>query len=200
MRRLLPCLGLALLLALPCFAQDEFEVRNIVDHPFAVDFVSGSPLSLSVRSGEVRIVGVEEERITIEISGDNAHRAQKLKVRFQKKDGGASMRIWGGPNDGITITVRIPAKTDLRARVPFGEVTVENVPGNKDLSLHAGELIVDVGDRESYSHVEASVMTGEVDASAFGENKGGLFRKFRRDGQGSYRLSAHVGAGQVTLK
>jgi hypothetical protein len=43
-------------------------------------------------------------------------------------------------------------------------------------------------------------MTGEVDASAFGENKGGLFRKFRRDGQGSYRLSAHVGAGQVTLK
>ena len=105
MRWLLLSLALAALLAPPCLAEEKLEVRNIVDHSFSVDFASGSPLTLSVRSGEVQIVGVAEERITVEISGENAYRAQKLKVRFQKKDGGASMKISGGPRNGLTITV-----------------------------------------------------------------------------------------------
>ncbi len=110
------------------------------------------------------------------------------------------MRICGGPRDGITVTVRIPATTDLSARVPFGEVVVENLQGNQDVRLHAGELTVALADREAYSRVDASVVTGEVDASAFGESKGGLFRRFHRAGQGSYRLHARVGAGQITLR
>jgi len=110
------------------------------------------------------------------------------------------LRIRGGPRNGITITVRIPSKTDLHARVPFGEVVIENVSGNQDVELHAGDLTVDVGDRDAYSRVDASVYSGEVDADVFGATKGGLFRSFRYDGPGAYRLHAHVGAGQLTLR
>jgi hypothetical protein len=200
MRRLSLLLGLAALLASPCLAQSRIEATDILNHPFSVDFAPQSRLNLRVRSGEVRVVGVEQNRISVELAGRNAHDARNLKVRFERKDGGAEMRISGGPRDGIRITVRVPAKTDLRARVPFGEVVVENISGNQDVSLHAGDLTVAVGDREAYSRVDASVFTGEVDASAFGESRGGLFRSFRHDGAGLYRLHAHVGAGQLTLR
>jgi hypothetical protein len=145
-------------------------------------------------------VGVEEGKISVELSGSNAYKAGDLKVRFDRKDGQGDLRIRGGPRNRITITVRIPSKTDLHARVPFGDVLVEKVSGNKDVELHAGDLTVEVGDPKDYARVDASVYTGEVDADVFGATKGGLFRSFGHDGPGAYRLHAHVGAGQLTLR
>ena len=49
-------------------------------------------------------------------------------------------------------------------------------------------------------HVDDLVYTSEVDAVAFDESHGGLFRKFHHEGQGTHRLNAHVGAGQITLR
>lgn len=200
MRRLFLILGLAVLLASPCLGQARIEAMDLANRPFSVDFAPESRLDLRVRSGEVHVIGVEEDRISVEISGRNAHRAHRLRVRFDKKNGGAKMRICGGPREGIAITVRIPSKTDLRARVPFGEVVIENIVGNQDVRLHAGELTVELDDREAYSRVDASVVTGEVNASAFGESHGGLFRSFHHTGQGPYRLRAHVGAGELRLR
>ncbi|HEY6929512.1 MAG TPA: hypothetical protein VJA66_07540, partial [Thermoanaerobaculia bacterium] len=74
------------------------------------------------------------------------------------------------------------------------------VIGNKDVELNAGDLTVAVHGPDNYAHVDASVYSGEVDAAAFGEEHGGLFRSFHREGAGPYRLHAHVGAGQLTLE
>jgi len=200
MRRIAIFLGLATLVAGPALAQTRVEVADIRNHPFSIEFPPQSRLDLRVRSGDVRVVGVEEHRITVEVSGRNADQSRDLKVRFEKRTDGARLRVFGGPRNGITITVRIPSTTDLRARVPFGEVAVEKVSGNKDVELHAGDLTVDVVDRLAYAKVDASVFSGEVDADVFGESHGGLFRSFRQDGPGTYRLHAHVGAGQLTLR
>ena len=110
------------------------------------------------------------------------------------------MRICGGPRNDLTITIRIPSDTDLYARIPFGDVQVKNVTNNQDVEVHAGDLTVDVGEAKDYSHVDASVLTGELDAVPFHESKGGLFRSFRVNGSGRYRVHAHVGAGQLTLR
>ncbi len=197
---LFPCL--VALLAEPCLAEKKIEATDIVNHPFSVDFAPHGRLALRVRSGDVRVVGTDDDAISVDLSGSKIHdaRTRDVKVVFERKDGGARMRISGGPKNGLTITVRIPATTDLRARIPFGEVVVENISGDKDVSLHAGELVVDVGDPAAYSRVDASVLTGEVDAAAFDESRGGLFRSFHHDGPGRYRLYAHVGAGQLTLR
>ncbi len=202
MRSFFLFLGLAALLAEPCLAQGKIEANDIVNHPFSFDFAPQGRLDLRVRSGDVRVVGTDQGKISVELSGskvDDSH-TRNLRVVFKRKDGQAQMRISGGPNNGLTITIRIPEKTDLRARIPFGEVVVENVSGSKDVSLHAGDLTVEVGDRAAYSRVDASVFTGDVDAAAFDESHGGLLRSFHHDGPGKYRLHAHVGAGQVTLR
>jgi len=181
-------------------AQTSREATDIASHPFSEDFVSGGQLRLRVRSGEVHVIGTDQNKVTVELSGRKAPDAQALKVRWERRDNTAKLRISGGPRSDLTITVRIPTNTDLHARIPFGEVHVENIAGNKDVELHAGELTVDVGRAADYSHVDASVFTGEVDAAAFGESHGGLFRSFKREGNGRYRLHAHLGAGQLTLQ
>ena len=187
----------AVLLASICFAT---EGSDIAGHPFTADFASGGSLRLHVRSGEVHVIGTDQNRISVEVSGRRASEARELKVRLREKVGAADLRISGGPRNDFIMTIRIPHKTDLYARIPFGEVHVENVEGNKDIELHAGELTVLVGSSADYAHVEASVWSGEVDAPPFGESHGGLFRSFHKEGGGRYRLHAHVGAGQITLK
>jgi hypothetical protein len=193
-------LACAALVAPVCAAQTKVEATDIANHPFSEDFAAGGKLRLCVRSGEIHVIGTAENKISVEISGKRAYEARKLKVRLERKDGTADMRISGGPRNDLTITVRIPSNTDLYARIPAGEVHVENIANNKDVELHAGDLTIDVGDSADYSNVEASVLVGEVDAISFGESHGGLFRKFRSVGNGRYRLHAHVGAGQLTLR
>src|SRR5262249_54956279 len=177
-------------------AQTKIEATDIIDHPFSIDFASGGRLRLHVRSGEVHVIGEDRESISVEISGKRAREARNLKVRVERKDSSAEMRVWGGPRNDVTITIRIPKQTDLYARIPFGEVSVEHVVGNQDVELHAGDLTVGVTAPADYSHVDASVISGEVDAVPFGEEHGGLFRSFHKEGSGPYRLHAHVGAGQ----
>jgi hypothetical protein len=194
-------LACAVLLAPACVGQTKLDATDIANHPFSEDFAPGGRLRLRVRSGEVHVIGTDQSKISVELSGRNAFDARKLTVRLARKGPRSDeMRIFGGPRNDLTITVRIPSNTDLYARIPFGEVHVENVTSNQDVELHAGELIVDVGDPADYAHVDGSVITGEVDAAPFGESHGGLFRSFRKSGSGRYRLHAHVGAGQLTFQ
>lgn len=168
--------------------------------PFSADFASGGKLRMHVRSAEVHILGTSEEKITVEVSGRKAYDAGDIRVRMKEVGGATDLKISGGPRNDITLTIRVPKNTDLYARIPFGEVHVENVTGNKDISVHAGDVTVWVGNPSDYSRVEASVTTGELEGGAFGEEHGGLFRSFKRNGSGKYRLYAHVGAGQLTLQ
>jgi hypothetical protein len=183
-------------------AQRWVEATDIANRPFSTDFAPGGQLRLCVRSGEVRIVGTTEPRISVELRGRNARgdRARKLKVRYQPQDAGGELRVSGGPKEDLTIIVRIPSETDLHARIPFGEVEIVNVRGNHDVHLSAGELTMDVGDPDDYASVKASVLAGELDAGPFDEHRDGLFRSFRTRGDGRYTLDVHVGAGELRLE
>jgi hypothetical protein len=190
----------AVLVAAAGVASGKTEVRDIVDHPFSADFASGGQLRLHVRSGEVHVLGTDENRISVELSGKKLNEAHDVTVSLFEKHGVSELHVAGGPKNELTITIRIPRNTDLYARIPFGEVYVEDVEGNKDISIHAGDLTVSVGQASDYGHVDASVTSGELDGEPFGESHGGLFRSFHKAGSGKYRLHAHVGAGQLTLQ
>ena len=84
--------------------------------------------------------------------------------------------------------------------MPFGELNIAKVRGGKDVSLHAGQLTMEIGDPQEYAQIEASVMTGELNLSALGVDKGGLFRSYKKGGPGKYRLYAHVGSGELDLQ
>ena len=193
----------AALLVPACGHADQWvEATDIVNHPFSADFDAGGRLRLTVRSGEIHVVGTGDSKVSVELSGRKAHEdsAKKVKVRFRRDGRDGELKISGGPNNDLTITVRIPSQTDLRARIPFGDVEIENVHGSHDVEVHAGDLTIDVDDPKDYAHVDASVGAGDLDGGPFSEYKDGLFRSFEKQGEGRLRLHAHVGAGDLRLE
>jgi hypothetical protein len=192
----------ALLAPATCHGAGEWvEATDIARHPFSTQFEAGGRLKLNIRSGEIHIVGTPDPKVSVELSGWNARgeKARKVKVKFRRDGRDGELKVTGGPNNDLTITVRIPSETDLYARIPFGDVEVDNVRGSKDVELHAGDLQVDVGDPKEYGPVDASVIAGDLDGGPFEEYHDGLFRSFRTEGEGKYRLHVHVGAGDLTL-
>jgi len=192
---------LAILFAPLVLAQSKrIEATDLPNHPFQVEFPSGSQLNVQLRSGDIRIVGREDNKITVRVEAKNPEKAKEIKVRFERSETAAELKISGGPKNDVQIIVEIPKATGLFVRMPAGQLELRDITGNKDVQLHAGELIVGVGNPADYSHVEASVTTGGLEAAPFGESHGGLFRSFRKEGNGKYKLHAHVGAGDLTLR
>ena len=176
------------------------EATNLPDHPFQVDYPSGSQLSLQLRSGDFRVVGSSENKVSVRVDAKDLEKAREVRVSFDRSEHSGELHVSGGPRNDIQITVEVPKDTGLYVRMPAGQLEITNVTGDKDVQIHAGELILHVGDPAEYSHVDASVMTGDIDAPPFHEDHGGLFRSFHKDGNGKYKLHAHVGAGDLTLR
>lgn len=201
MHKAIHLLAVAILFAPFASGQSKkMEVTDLPGHPFNVDFPSGSQLTIHVRSGDVRVVGRDDNKISVKVDAKDPEKAKEVKVRFERSDNSAELDVSGGPKNDIRITIEIPKSTGLFVRMPAGQLEISDIRGDKDVQLHAGELIVGVGNPGDYSHVEASVSTGGLEAAPFGESHGGLFRSFHKEGNGKYKLHAHVGAGDLTLR
>ena len=119
-----------------------------------------------------------------------------MKVRIKVEGDHAGIKVTGCPHNNFELNIEVPKSSDLYARMFAGQLDVNNISGNKDVELHFGQLTMELGKAEDYRHVDASVMSGDLEASAFNISKGGLFRSFDQDGPGKYRVHAHVGAGK----
>jgi hypothetical protein len=201
--RLLATIAACATLVLPIpsdSVETKLELKDLQNHPFAVDCPSDSNLRLHLRSGEFRIIGRADNKLSVRLEGRNANNAQDLTVRYKRFGNDAELRIYGGPKNNLEVTVEVPASSMLFVRMPAGDLSIEGVSGDKDVELHAGELTISVGDAATYGHVDASVVTGGLEAPPFHESHGGLFRSFEKHGTGKYTLHAHVGAGDLTLR
>jgi len=191
----------ALTVVMPAYATDpKIQSTEVGKSHMEFDCAARGQLRLHVRSGEIRIVGSDDGKIAVDLTGKNVDKIQNVTARLTCTQAVADLHISGGPKNELLITIHVPKSVDLYARIPAGEVTVEEIAGNKDVEMHAGELTIYVGKVGDYGHVDASVHAGEVDAKIFGDNKGGLFRTVSKDANGQYRLHAHVGSGQLTLR
>lgn len=196
-----PLLSFAVLSTPLVMAQSKkLEATDLPEHPFQVAYPSGSQMSLRLRSGDIRVVGKEDNRISVRVEARDTERAREVKVYFERFENSAELRVSGGPKNDLKIVVEVPKNTGLFVRMPAGQLEISDVRGDKDVQLHAGDLILHVGDPADYSHVDASVVSGGLEAPPFHEDHGGLFRSFQKSGNGRYRLHAHVGAGDLTLR
>ncbi|HMG85730.1 MAG TPA: hypothetical protein VK574_08295 [Terracidiphilus sp.] len=84
--------------------------------------------------------------------------------------------------------------------MPAGEVKVEEIKGDKDIDLYAGQITISSAHEWNYRSVNASVTIGQVSARVYGADKGGFFRSFtKKTTDGEYRLHAHVMTGEIDL-
>ena len=200
MKRLFLAMALIGLTAPPILATTKSEVILAGKPHMVFDCPSNMPLHLHVRSGEILIVGTDDNKITVDLAGKNADKIQDVKGRLSVSNSVADFHLSGGPKNDLQIIIHLPKNSDLTARIFAGDVSVRDVIGNKDLELHAGQLTIGVEKPEDYGHVDMSVNAGQVDAEIFGNSKGGLFRSISREAAGKYRLHAHVGTGQLSVR
>ena len=104
-----------------------------------------------------------------------------------------------GPANEFHAVIEVPARTDLHLRLSAGELSIEDIVGDKDIRLHAGEVRVDVGNPATYRRVRASVWAGELRAEPFRRRTGGLFRSLDWRGDGEHDLRVRLKAGELRL-
>lgn len=200
------CVSLLLLLPTVALAQKTDTISETGQDHFTADFPSGGQLRMHIRSSGVHITGGDENKIMIHFSAPNTDDLSNVRVTLKKTGNRGDLDITGGPNNNFQITVELPHSSDLYVRMFAGELQIRGIAGNKDLEIHAGDLELSLGNPGDYAPVDLSVTTGDLEATAFGVSKGGLFRSFRtntslrKNSAGKYTLHAHVGAGDLTVE
>jgi len=162
-------------------------------------FVPQGRIRMDLAAGEHRILGDADNRVRMEWTVRDAQSLAKVKARADVQGKDLSITTDGPRNRGLNVTILLPRESDLHVRLTAGELRVENIRGNKDIELHAGDARIDVGRADDYSAVDASVWVADLRAAPFQVFKDGLFRSFDWKGKGPYRLHAHLKAGDLRL-
>src|ERR1700675_5001820 len=122
--------AIAVFLLLACGVALADERAPIVDRRvekgkdrFETEFAPGGRLQLEVRSGDVRISGTDSNKILIYYEGRHRNDVDDVAVRCEKQGSNAELSISGGPRNEFQIRIEVPRETELRVRMPFGELT-----------------------------------------------------------------------------
>jgi hypothetical protein len=180
--------------------QARQETSFLVHQDFEAELASGTNLRLQLHEGDFRVVGSDSDRISIHVDGQNVEQAKKIEIRLTRANGTVDLKLSHVPKNELQVTIKVPASTNLYARMHIGDLSVEGVRGDKDLELTGGDLTIGVGEPEQYSRVDLSVKFGDISGSQFGDPKGWLGNSVHKVGTGKYRLHAHVMAGDLRLK
>lgn len=164
-----------------------------------------SLLSIDSRPAGLEIVGSDDENIHVICQKRDADQEsdRRVRLRFSPNAVGGKLSIEGEHmrhGNGPQIRIEVPKKTSLRVRMFAGEVKVEQVSGDKDIQVGAGQISVS-NHNWDYRSVDASVSIGQVNAPMYDAQKGGFFRSVSKSSQeGQFRLRAHVTTGQIDLQ
>ena len=170
--------------------------EKVVQQPFA----SGGTVRLHLEAGGYTIKPASADNIIVTYSASPSGEWSRVKVEIKPAASRADVYVRSTPHNNFFATIEVPRHSNLWARLSAGELTIEDVEGDKDVELWAGQINIDVPHPDAYGRRDASVIAGSLEASAFNISKDGLFRWFRQEGPGKYRFHAHVTAGEIDVR
>ncbi|HYM76335.1 MAG TPA: hypothetical protein VE377_10195 [Candidatus Dormibacteraeota bacterium] len=176
-------------------AQDA-RIEEVGKSPVEAKFTAGGRIRMDLCNSGIEIVGTDDSAVRVSYHPERYN----LRVRLDISGDRADLKLTGCPHNNFQARIEIPRTSALYVRMFAGQLDVRDVTGDKDVELTFGQLNLEVGKTEQYARVDASVSSGQIEASAFDVSKGGLFRSFDQKGPGKYRVHAHVGAGQLELR
>ena len=180
------------------------ETKVSCDQTLTSPLRSNAALVIESRPAGLQIVGSDQEKIHVTCSGGNSEDAARYTLlQFSPNPDGGRLTIEGSSarhDNNLQVRIEVPWKTNLRVHMPAGDVKVEEIKGDKDIDIYAGQITVSSTHEWNYRSVNASVTIGEVRAPMYDADKGGFFRALtRKSANGEYRLHAHVMTGEIDL-
>lgn len=200
-RTVLGLLALALLSAVPFASADDWNYEET--HRDSRDFASGGSVHVRMSVGDMHIKRGDSDKIKLEYTV-KSHREKNIKaatVDFEVKGNEATIEFHApsGGNTQFDVELEVPQNTNLDVHEKVGDMTVDNIEGDKDLSLGVGDIRVASG-ASGYRVVHASSGIGDVHGADYGETSGWLGKTLKYHGEGKYELRAHVGVGDINLE
>jgi hypothetical protein len=187
-----------------CAASDWNHDWNYEEtHSDARDFAAGGFVHVRLSVGDVHIKRGDTAKISVRytIKSRRENNVKEATVDFDVKGSDATIEFHAptGGNTQFDVDLEVPQNTNLDVHAKVGDVTVEDVEGDKDLNLGVGDIRVNTG-HAGYRAVSASTGIGDVNGDGYGETSGWLGKKLKYHGDGKYELRAHVGVGDIRLE
>jgi hypothetical protein len=163
-------------------------------------FTSGGSIRLNLAAAAYRIRGRADNRIRVRWRTSKADMQDRLHADVEVQGTRAVIRTTAPHNSGARFDIDLPARSDLDVDLNAGDLEVLDVEGNKNLSMWAGDVTIDVGKAELYRQVDATVRFGDISAPPFNRSTGGIFRSLSYSGSGKYVVRAKLFAGDLKLR
>jgi len=199
-RPLYTALLFCLFLAPLCTASDW---RYEETHTDARDFVSGGSLHVRLSVGDLHIKRGDTTKIRLEytVKSRRERSVKEAHVDFDVRGNDANLEFHSptGGNTQYDVELEVPANTHLDVHQKVGDLTVDSIDGDKDLSLGVGDIRIST-EHSGYRVVNASTGIGDVNSDGYGETHGWLGKTLKYRGEGKYELRAHVGVGDIKLE
>lgn len=200
-RTVLGLLLLALLSAVPFAFADDWKYEET--HRDAREFVTGGFVHVRMSVGDMHIKRGDSTKIKLEYTV-KSHREKNVKnatLEFEIKGNDATIEFHApsGGNTQFDVELEVPQNTNIDVHEKVGDLTVDNIEGDKDLSLGVGDIRIADG-HAGYKLVHASTGIGDVNSDGYGETSGWLGKTLKYHGEGKYELRAHVGVGDIKLE
>lgn len=200
-KAVLVCLFLVPLGAAPLFAASDWNYEETRSD--AREFAAGGFVHVRLSVGDMHIKRGDTNKISLRytIKSRREKNLKEANVDFDVRGNEATIEFHAPShaNTQFDVELEVPQNTNLDVHAKVGDVTVEDVEGDKDLSLGVGDIRVANG-RSGYRLVNASAGIGDVNGDGYGETSGWLGKTLKYHGDGKYELRAHVGVGDIRLE
>jgi len=183
-----------------CAASDwNYEEK----HSDGREFVAGGFVHVRLSVGDMHIRRGDSNKLSLRYTIKSRHE-RNLKdahVDFNVRGSDATIEFHApaGANTQFDVELELPEKTNLDVHDKVGDVTVEDIEGDKDLTLGVGDIRVSNAG-STYRLINASAGIGDVNSDGYGETSGWLGKTLKYHGEGKYELRAHVGVGDIRLE
>lgn len=97
----------------------------------------------------------------------------RLDLDIHGRDASIEFHAPTGGNTQFEVLLEVPQNTNLDVHEKVGDLTVEDVEGDKDLELGVGDIRVQAA-HSAYHLVRANTRIGDVDGEGYDETKGWL--------------------------
>jgi hypothetical protein len=184
-----------------CAASDHWDYEET--HNEVRDFIAGGMVHVRMSVGDLHILRCDTNQIrlryTIKSSNESRVKNAHVDLDVHGRDAQIEFHASTSGNTQFDVEIQVPQNTNLDVHEKIGDLTVENIEGDKDLQLGIGDIRVAVG-RSAYHLVRASTGIGDVNGDGYGDTSGWLGKSLKYNGDGKYELRAHVSIGDVTLE
>jgi hypothetical protein len=198
---------LACLLLVPFCAASNGENSNDSDyvetHTDTREFVSGGNFHVRLSVGDLRVTRGDANKIRLRytVKSQLQRNMKEATVEFEVHGNNANLEFHApsGGNTNFDVELEVPQNTNLDVHEKVGDLTIDEIDGDKDLDLNVGDIRVSAA-QNGYRAIHASTGIGDVHGNGYGESGGWLGKTLKYHGDGKYELRAHVSVGDITLE